>query len=288
MLLFLFMVLSRCLLSNAHQDLMTKFSVPALYNFPSCSSSIPSTCRNETPIADACCFEYPGGLILHSQFWNTRGKKRSYAPDYYGPDDAFTVHGLWNDHCDGTWDQFCRTGSSINSVANVLTKDTLNSPDMPLKGKDLLQQMRVYWKGNKGDENLWLHEYNKHGLCLNTLRPECYQRWGSTASPEDQAVYDYFRITMNLHMEIDAYSVLSGQGITPSCDTQYDAVRIENALAIGFGKRVQLQCNNRRLSGVTYFYLLKGGILSENFQPTDPIQHSTCSGKIWWLPKEGC
>ncbi|AAS51382.1 ACR156Wp [Eremothecium gossypii ATCC 10895] len=285
-MLFLYLLLSRCLLSHAFQEFITKFPMPMMYNFPSCSSTIPSTCRNETAIADTCCFEYPGGLILHSQFWNAPYRKRSYRD--FGPDDSFTIHGLWNDRCDGSWDQFCRRGSSIRSVVDILSKDSLNRGGLPITGKALLRQMSMYWKGDRGDENLWVHEYNKHGLCLNTLRPECYQRWGSVASAEDQAIYDYFRIAMNLHLKIDAYHALSRQGIKPRCDAPYDAVRMQNALADDFGREVQMQCTGNRLTGVTYYYLLRGGILSENFQPVDPTQSSSCRGKIYWIPKSGC
>jgi ribonuclease T2 len=36
---------------------------------------------------DTCCFNYPGGQMLQTQFWD--------ADPAVGPDDSWTIHGLW-------------------------------------------------------------------------------------------------------------------------------------------------------------------------------------------------
>lgn len=55
-------------------------------NAPSCSNPQLS-CHNTSVVEDLCCFNYPGGQMLQTQFWDTNPPT--------GPDDAWTIHGLW-------------------------------------------------------------------------------------------------------------------------------------------------------------------------------------------------
>lgn len=45
------------------------------------------SCHNTTAM-DTCCLNYPGGLMLQTQFWD------SDPP--VGPSDSWTIHGLWS------------------------------------------------------------------------------------------------------------------------------------------------------------------------------------------------
>src|SRR6266536_331853 len=56
-------------------------------NAPSCPSDSPLSCHNSTIAPDSCCFIYPGGQLLPTQFWDTNPT--------VGPDDRWTLHGLW-------------------------------------------------------------------------------------------------------------------------------------------------------------------------------------------------
>src|SRR5271155_6185537 len=54
------------------------------------SSSCPNaqlSCHNTSAVADTCCFNYPGGQFLQTQFWDTSPA--------IGPKDSWTIHGLW-------------------------------------------------------------------------------------------------------------------------------------------------------------------------------------------------
>lgn len=63
--------------------------------------------------------------------------------------------------------------------------------------------MNVYWKDYKGDdEDFWEHEWGKHGTCISTLEPKCYDN----GTPQ-QDVVDYFQETVELFQELDSYSV---------------------------------------------------------------------------------
>lgn len=54
-----------------------------------CSANTPLSCHNTTAVAasNMCCFNYPGGQLLQTQFWDTDPAT--------GPSDSWTVHGLW-------------------------------------------------------------------------------------------------------------------------------------------------------------------------------------------------
>lgn len=57
---------------------------------PSCPIDGPMSCHNSTPIAgdDSCCFIYPGGRMLLTQFWD----REVHAG---GAEEDWTLHGLW-------------------------------------------------------------------------------------------------------------------------------------------------------------------------------------------------
>lgn len=45
------------------------------------------SCQTRFDSQDTCCFNYPGGQFLQTQFWD--------ADPAVGPDDSWTIHGLW-------------------------------------------------------------------------------------------------------------------------------------------------------------------------------------------------
>ncbi len=53
-----------------------------------CPITSPVSCHNSTSFPDSCCFIYPGGQLLQTQFWDT-------GPSV-GPSDSWTLHGLWS------------------------------------------------------------------------------------------------------------------------------------------------------------------------------------------------
>jgi ribonuclease T2 len=146
----------------------------ALSNAPSCPADSPLSCHNKTVAPDSCCFIYPGGQLLQTQFWDT--------DPAIGPADSWTLHGLCMplfpyfydgmlmtigpDLCDGTYPTYCTSAPQYTNITDIITAAGQT---------DLLDFMNSYWLPNEGtSESFWEHEWNKHGTCINTLAPSCY------------------------------------------------------------------------------------------------------------------
>ncbi|KAH3902294.1 related to Ribonuclease T2-like [Saccharomycodes ludwigii] len=273
-----------------------------------CPIDTPLSCSNKTVISDSCCFEYPGGIFLQTQFWDYQ-----LEGDKAGPSNKFTLHGLWPDNCDGSYEQFCDSSLNINYKLDEMLGNNSNFhvpdvlPDLTITGPELLEKMSVYWKSNTGDDSsLWKHEYNKHGTCIKTMNPKCYGRWWedsqslsnsikNTANDKggllkNRAVYDYFRISVELFEKLDTYKFLMEGGITPSIDKTYTRDEISSALKKHFqGHNVFFKCDSYgALNEIWYYHLInRGSVLSQDFTPIDSFRtYSNCPiSKIYYYPK---
>jgi ribonuclease T2 len=117
-------------------------------NAPSCPIDSPLSCHNNTEAPDSCCFIYPGGQLLQTQFWDTSPA--------IGPDDSWTLHGLWYaplsrlyhqietnnllfhrpDLCDGTYPQFCTSAPNYYNISDIISAS---------QNPELLDFMNSYW-----------------------------------------------------------------------------------------------------------------------------------------------
>lgn len=163
------------------------------------------SCEAKFDGQDTCCFNYPGGHFLQTQFWD--------ADPAIGPDDSWTIHGLWYvhpsaylrginrptnfhrpDHCDGGFDEYCDSHRRYSNISLILVDGGRS---------DLLDYMSEYWKDFRGDDaNLWEHEWNKHGTCISTLETKCY----SDYVPQEEVV-DYFDKAVDLFKRLPSYKV---------------------------------------------------------------------------------
>lgn len=228
----------------------------------SCSASDPST-------LNSCCYNTPGGQLLQTQFWDSSPAT--------GPADSWTVHGLWPDNCDGTYEQFCAPDREFKNITAVLAAA---SPDT-------LAYMQTYWKDQNGnDESFWEHEYNKHGTCISTLDPKCY----SDHKPGDEVV-DFFTTSVKLFKTLPSYDWLSQAGIVPSTSKTYTLADIQAALSKNHGgHKVIVNCNSKKeLNELWYHYNAVGSVVTGTFVPADPVgSPSTCPATgIKYLPKSG-
>ncbi|SJM86118.1 related to Ribonuclease T2-like [Zygosaccharomyces bailii] len=270
---------------------------------PHCPINLPLSCQNHSTIPDSCCFEHPGGIFLQTQFWDydpsAPDLNRDQLERELGPLDSFTIHGLWPDNCAGGYEQFCDPSSTIRDVSTLLKSEQFNSDEHGLEysGEELLEILSRYWKGIRGnDEPLWIHEFNKHGTCIKTIKPNCYSRWEDsntevkTIDFHKQAVYDYFRVAYNLYKKLNTSEILAAKGIVPSTKKVYTRQEIEKALNEGFhGLQVHLVCDrNQAINEVWYYHVLKGSLLGQQFVPIPAVgaRHSNCpESGVKFLPK---
>lgn len=233
-----------------------------------CPANSPLSCHNSTTVENMCCFSHPGGQMLLTQFWDTNPAT--------GPDEEWTLHGLWPDHCDGSFDVYCDKSRKYSNISAILTHF----------GKDeLLAEMHQVWKDFRGhDESLWGHEWDKHGTCTNTLNPECYDP--ATYEPTLEVVH-YLEAAVSLHRALPSFKFLDQAGIRPSTTETYTYAQIQAALTDAHDAPVTLGCRGARLTEIWYHYSVRGGVLGGMFVPSEPDgMKSTCPQTgIRYLPK---
>lgn len=141
--------------------------------------------------------------------------------------------------------------------------------------------METYWKDYQGDdEDFWQHEWSKHGTCISTLEPECYEGY----SDEEEAVA-YFDRAVSLFKSLPTYEWLAEAGITPSSSATYSLNEILAPLQAQHGAEVYVDCDGGALNEVWYFYNVQGSLQEGTFEPVDTPSYGGCSGSIKYLPK---
>ncbi|PTU21778.1 hypothetical protein P175DRAFT_0515837 [Aspergillus ochraceoroseus IBT 24754] len=224
------------------------------------------SCKTSYHGQDTCCFNYPGGQMLQTQFWD--------ADPAIGPEDSWTIHGLWPDHCNGGFDQFCDSTRKYSNISLIL---------VDAGRRDLLDEMTMYWKDWKGDDaHLWEHEWNKHGTCVSTLETHCY----SDYFPQEEVV-DYFDKAVELFRGLPTYKTLANAGIVPSHTETYTRSEIEDTLSKEHGATVTIRCRSHHLNEVWYYYNVQGPLQTGKFVASEPDgQTSNCpSTGIIYQPK---
>ena len=77
--------------------------------------------------------------------------------------------------------------------------------------------MNTYWVDINGDdESFWEHEWEKHGTCISTFDPSCYNDY----TPQEE-VPDFFQATVDLFQTLDSYTVTHPMYIPPLIITKY-------------------------------------------------------------------
>lgn len=225
-------------------------SLGMLSKLETCSGDAVTSCSSgaDSSSVSACCVNKPGGQFLQTQFWDT--------DPVTGPDNSWTIHGLWPDHCDGGYDEGCDSSREYSDLTSILEEN----------GKsDLADFMKEYWQSNNGSpESLWEHEWSTHGTCVSTLEPDCYSDY-----KEGKEAADYFQIVVDLFKKLDTYTALKDAGITPSSSKTYTSAEIESALKKVTGKDVVISCSNSELYQVYYGFFANGSLIDADFVASD-------------------
>ncbi|KAH7916454.1 ribonuclease T2 [Hygrophoropsis aurantiaca] len=233
----------------------------------SCGTSGPLSCYNTTAV-DTCCTEYPGGLILQTQFWDTDVAD--------SPADSWTIHGLWPDNCDGTYTEDCDPSRDYTNITALLTTQNATST---------LDYMEQYWLNDDGtSQELWEHEWATHGTCYSTLEPSCLPS-GSPAGAEAVA---FFETVVRLFQTLPTYTWLAEAGITPTSDSTFTLEELLSALEAGSGGYTPaLSCDDGALDEISWYFNLRGSIIDGEFVAINSPESSDCpTTGIQYLPKE--
>ena len=86
-------------------DQISQINRPSFGISKSCPNPSLSCQNGGGSVSDTCCTNYPGGQFALTQFWNS--DPHAGPPGYLGPNNTWTIHGLWPDHCDGRFDSVC-------------------------------------------------------------------------------------------------------------------------------------------------------------------------------------
>ncbi|KAH8814529.1 ribonuclease T2-like protein [Flagelloscypha sp. PMI_526] len=231
----------------------------------SCDGSAKQSCE-DGKTGGTCCFEAPGGLLMQTQFWDTN--------PVTGPDDSWTIHGLWPDNCDGTFSSNCDPDRAYNNIASLLSDAGANST---------LSFMKDYWQDINGDdESFWEHEWGKHGTCMSTFEADCFP--GSKGA---EAVA-FFETTVSLFKNLTTYDFLKDAGIEPSSSKTYSYSEIKSALSnAAGGVDVQVSCEGSQLNSVAYYFNIIGSPVNGNWVPVDALDSGSCPSKVSYTPKSG-
>ncbi|KAJ2783872.1 hypothetical protein GGI15_002434 [Coemansia interrupta] len=206
-----------------------------------------------------CCSPTNGLLVLALQ-WDTR----------WGPSNAFTVHGLWPDTCEGKQlpANGCDPARAYTNITSIIRSSDVS----------LLADMNTYWPSNKGDNNwFWTHEWVKHGTCVSTLHPQCY---AEDAYRPQQEVADYFRTILDLRTKYDLYKALAKHDIVPTepesgrrPKNTYSLKQFKQAILSEWGVEPNVRCIGRRLQEVFLWFKVRG---RDNYYPVQPYGRDSC------------
>lgn len=239
-----------------------------------------------TVAADSCCYENYG-IILQTQFWdyNTAYADSSAVVKRADSDtsEVFTIHGLWDDLCDGSYKLLCQPSLEFASSDNV-SDIIINT----FKRPDLYSTMVKNWIDTTlssppavAAASLWVHEFNKHGTCFNTLLPKCFT--GLYTRYENAIAF--FQKVVEVWEGLPTYTFLLDAGIVPSADTQYQLSDVQSALESAHGASVYVGCTLGAINQIYYYHEVKGNVLNGEYKATDSLETSNCPDSVWYYPK---
>lgn len=255
-------------LANVGLGLATSpFSPAKVFPFTSSCGSGAVSCHSNNE-QDLCCIESPGGILLHTQLWD--------ANPPVGPAKSWTIHGLWSDNCNLSHDEECDHDRDYGNISSLLEEQGESS---------LLNFLKTYWgelRGPSHDETFWEHEWDKHGTCLSTLRPECLPE----NSPKGAEVVIYFRRVEQLFQSLPSYEWLESGGIVPTNGKTYSRDDLESALSSASGVTPSLSCHGKNLASIAWYFNVRGSVIDGDFLPIDAPERGNCpSTGIKYVPK---
>ncbi|PVF99614.1 ribonuclease T2 [Serendipita vermifera] len=256
-----------------------------------CPATPIRSCQNTPSDVNTCCYPTPGGLIVHTQFWNTKVNRNT--PGQVLPRNSWTMHGLWPDFCEDSWDSYCDhsrqydptpkpDGVRPNQEVPAWTGPGIDTFISDFGRDDLLEWMKLYWPSTVNpDAEFWAQEFSKHGTCLSTFDVKCYPNYR-----EHEDVIDYFETGSKAFRKYPTYQWLEAKSIVPSNTESYKRSRIENALRDATGATPFLGCEKRSgksyLKEVWYYTHSIGAPQSLDFVAVETKRNSNCGQDVFY------
>ncbi|KAG8749186.1 ribonuclease T2-like [Serendipita sp. 396] len=245
-----------------------------------CTSQPQLSCQNSTASTNTCCTPTPGGLVIQTQFWDTYTGLESEGQLL--PKNNWTIHGLWPDNCDGTFESYCDFDRVYDVKPNPATVKGKKVP--PYSGptidtfitdfgrSDLLNFMKKFWVSQgSSDASFWAHEFSKHGTCFSTFDTKCYSDY-----KEHEDVINFFDTVSRAYLKYPTYTWLETAQIVPSNTVTYTLSAIEGALREGSGAMPYLGCKGSTLTEVWYYSHAKGQVQDVDLVPVEATDKSKC------------
>ncbi|KAJ7751275.1 ribonuclease T2-like protein [Mycena maculata] len=263
---------------NTFPDISACLSQPSVYS-----------CENTTRIENTCCSPTPGGLVLATQFWSTyTGLEKE---GQLLPKGSWTIHGLWPDNCDGSYQQYCDPTRQYDPAPGVAGVANYTGPGvdtfiLEFGRQDLLDYMNKYWI-NQGapNKNFWAHEFSKHATCTSTFDVACY----GPSYKKHQDVVNFYDAVIRAWSQYPTFDMLASFGIVPSNKTTYSLGQIQSVLQSQTGAVPYLGCvnNGTALSEVWYFSHVYGTEQYGTYKTLNSTTPSTCSETepIWYYER---
>ncbi|PVU95803.1 hypothetical protein BB561_001599 [Smittium simulii] len=223
----LFATLSCAFLKQAKndKDALIPFEESKLGFSEPCSGDIMSCSKSG---ASFCCSPENGNVVLALQ----NGSKEK----------------LYNS-CDNsrTPKNGCDAKRVVSGVADTILKQNTTVYDL----------MKTFWPSNQGDDNkFWTHEWNKHGTCVSTLDPKCYDP-NTFIKGED--IVAYFSEVLELTMNYDIYAALEAKDIIPITRVDkksklYSLNEFKEAIKDRFKEYPSVHCIGNRLNEIRLYF----------------------------------
>ncbi|KAF8578894.1 ribonuclease T2 [Ramaria rubella] len=213
------------------------------------------SCSAQAASTDACCVVTPGGILLHTQFWDTN----------VGQPNSWGIHGLWPDKCNGQFYENCDSSRAYSGAQIMQALQSANA-------QSTLDVMNEFWlSDDESPENFWAHEWKTHGTCVSTLEPSCFSNYQTT-----QEVAPYFETVVNLFQKFDTYQALSNADIIPSDSETYTLSSLQSAVLQSTGYIPDFVCSGSMLSSVQFYLRAQGPLQDGVFVQSNPSRRSSC------------
>ncbi|KAI8817581.1 ribonuclease T2-like protein [Fimicolochytrium jonesii] len=247
-------------------------------------------CTNSTSTGlpySGCCVP-DQGLLVFAQNW-TMGYCQSGATCANEtlnslPKNEFTIHGLWPDYCDGTYNTSplgCDPARAYHDVSERIAANTVE--------KGFVEKLKKVWKGADGSyEWMWSHEWTKHGTCMSTINPTCFSKEVQAANSSAD-VLTYFHTTYKLRERYEMGKILRKKNIVPSATKPYKFADFQAAIEADTGYPGTLQCV--KVNGTAYLsevWLFLNARPNLKFVSQIPVKlYNSCPNNtdIWFLPQ---